>query len=808
MMEHDASFGRWLTLRRQSLRLSRAELAARTGCAVVTLRKIEADERRPSRQIAEHLAEQLSIPPHEREVFIRVARGELQVDRLLPPRPNAAGPSNLPRPTTALAGRVREVEEVCALLARADVRLLTLTGAPGVGKTRLALEAASELHSTLADGVFLVALAPVNDPDLVPVAIAHSLHVGLSGGQPLAERLGRYLRTRQLLLLLDNFEHLLAAAPQLTQLLAAAPQLKLLVTSRVALELSGEHRFTVLPLFVPPAAGNMRLPPLAAAEAQERYAAVDLFVRRARAVAPRFALTNANLLAVGEICRRLDGLPLAIELAAARAALFTPQELLARLDDRFALLISRARDLPERHMTLRHAIDWSYDLLSPVERLLFRRLGVFVGGCTIEAAQAVCNGDGAVGNDVVDGVATLAASSMLQRHEGYDGRSRFGMLETVREYALGQLAASGEVEAMRRRHAAYYLALAEATEREWDGPGEWDWLRRLVSVRDNLRTALRWALETGDAALALRLNSALFTFWTTCSALSEARGWIEAALALAQPDQPPELMAVQAKVLNVAGYVAAETSDHAQANAYFERGLALYRALDDSRGIAWSIRGRAFVHMLIDEHTPAAQLLHESLDQCRASGDTWGVAWSLYALAFLQLAQGDPAQARRSLEDALVHLRRQGMLFGVVRALLALGHTLFEQGDLAGAEALYHEGLALGREAPLLTIITAGLEELAMVAAAMGLPVRAARLWGATETLREATGEKRWQLYQRAYDRALATARTQLSEADWAAAWAAGRALTAAQALAEALGDADVAPSSGELVAILGSGVF
>jgi predicted ATPase len=671
-----------------------------------------------------------------------------------------------------------------------------LTGAPGVGKTRLAIEAASEMHSIFADGVTFVALAPLSDPDLVLPAIAHALDVGTSGRQPLAERLGRYLRPRQVLLVLDNFEHVLAAAPQMTSLLAAAPQLKLLVTSRVALELSGEHRFTVLPLAVPPAADNLR--PKAAAEVQERYAAVELFVQRARAAAPTFALTEANLQAVGTICRCLDGLPLAIELAAARAALFTPQELLEHLDDRFAFLISRARDLPERHLTLAHAVDWSYNLLTPAEQLLFRRLSVFVGGCTLAAAQAVCNGDGAVGNDLVDAIATLETSSLLQRIEGVDGRSRFGMLETVRAYALDQLAASGEAETMRRRHAAYYLALAEAAEQVLDQSAEWAWLRRLVSVRDNLRVALRWALDTGDAALALRLNAALFKFWTTCSTLTEARGWIDAALALPRPSPAAELAAVEAKIHNVAGYVAVEMADYALAYASFERGLALYQALGDARGIAWSIRGCALVHTHRDEFAEAEQRYDESLRLCRSSGDGWGQAWSLYALAFLKLAEGELIRARPALEEALLALRQQDIAFGVFRALLALGYTLFEQGDVGGAEVRLREGLALSGETPLLTFITIGLDGLAMVAVAKRLPLRAARRWGAVEALREATDERRWHVFQRGYDRALAAARMQISETDWAAAWAAGRTLTVAQAVAEALEDAGMTPSSSE----------
>lgn len=796
-MQHETSFGHWLTLRRKTLRLQRAELAARIGCAAVTLRKIEVDERRPSRLLAERLAEQLAIPPHERDTFIRVARGELMVDRLSPPNPDMMELSNLPSPTTTLVGRAQEVEDLRATLARADVRLLTLTGAPGVGKTRLAIEVASNLHDVLADGVFFVDLAPLSDPDLVLVAVAQALHVGLSGKQPLGERLRRYLRTRQVLLVLDNFEHVLPAAPQLTQLLTATPHLKLLVTSRVALEISGEHRFIVLPLAVPLADENRRLG-LAATAAQARYAAIDLFVQRARAVAPSFALTDADVPAVSAICRWLDGLPLAIELAAARAALFTPHEILAHLNDRFAFLTSHARDQPERHLTLAYAIDWSYNLLAPTEQLLFRRLAVFVGGCTIEAAQAVCNADSAVGNDVVDGVVALVDSSLLQRQVGYDGRSRFGMLETVREYALSRLAASGEEGTMRRQHATYYLALAEAAEQEWDRPGEWAWLRRLVSVRDNLRTALRWALDTRDAALALRLNAALFSFWTLCSALTEARGWIDAALALPHPADTPEFVALEAKVLIVAGFVAAGCGEHAPAYTLFERGLALYRALGDNRGIAWALRSCAFIHMMHEEFAEAGRRYNESLRICQASGDARGLAWSRYALAFLLLARGDLAEARRALEAALVQLRQQDMPFGVFRALLALGYILFEQSDVVGAEARLSEGLALSREWPLLTLITIGLDGLAMVAVAQGRPLRAASLWGTTEALREATGEQRWPIFQHSYDRMLAAGRMQVHEADWAAAWAAGRALTAVQVVAEALEKAETAVSSAD----------
>jgi len=352
---------------------------------------------------------------------------------------------------------------------------------------------------------------------------------------------------------------------------------------------------------------------------------------------------------------------------------------------------------------------------------------------------------------------------------------------------------------MQQRHAAYYLGLAKAAERVWDRPSEPAWLRRLASVRANLQAALRWALEAHDPVVALQLNAALFSFWIYCSDLTEAQPWLEAALALPLSEDTPELVAAQAKVLNTLGY-ATIRSDPAQSSTNFERGLALYRTICDSRGIAWSIRGCGFVRMLLGEYPAAEQLINESLRLCQSSGDEWGLAWSLYDLAFLKLAQDDQVQARPLLEEALVRLRLQGNTFAIFRALFALGHVLFEQGEGSRAEALYCEGLTLSRETLFLQWVADGLEGLAVVPAAVDSPVRAVRLWGAAEALREMTGEQRVHIFQRSYDRALAAVRTQLSDEDWAVAWDAGRALTVDQAVAEALTSVDKTSGSREVL--------
>jgi len=431
-------------------------------------------------------------------------------------------PNNLPAQAALLVGREKEIEAVRGRLLRPDVRLLTLTGPGGTGKTRLALQVAAEVLDDFEHGVFFVALAPISDPGLVVPTMAQTLGLKETAGQPLIETLKDYLRDRALMLVLDNFEQVLAAASRVAELLAAGPQLKVLVTSRAVLRVYGEHEFPVPPLTLP---DPQRLPP---PERLTQYEAVRLFIERALAVKPDFAVTNDNAPAVAEICRRLDGLPLALELAAARIRLLPPQAMLARLERRLPLLTGGARDLPARQQTLRNAIAWGYDLLGPGEQTLFRRLAVFVGGCTLEAAEAV--GGGAV--EVLDGIESLVGKSLLRQEEGVGGEPWFAMLETIREFALERLEESGEAEAIRRQHAAHYLELAEQAESALKGSQQMAWLEQLEREHDNLRAALRRSVERGEAEYGLRLGGALGRFWWMHGYLIEGRAWLTALLAL------------------------------------------------------------------------------------------------------------------------------------------------------------------------------------------------------------------------------------------------------------------------------------
>ncbi len=610
--------------------------------------------------------------------------------------PSFQGPAELeetalPVSLTPLIGREQEVETIHALLSRSDMRLLTLTGTAGVGKTRLALEVARELVPDFADGAHFVSLALLSDPALVIPTIAHSMGLMESGSQSLLEQLKTSQHDKQRLLLLDNFEQVITAAPLLAELLEACPALKLLVTSREVLHLRGEHQFAVLPLALP---DPERLPD---DRSLAHVPAVDLFLQRAQATRADFHVTADNAATIAEICLRLDGLPLAIELAAARVKLLTPQALLARLDRRLHVLTGGARDLPLRQRTLRNTLAWSYSLLTQEEQHLFQRMSVFAGGATLAAVEAVCEALGDEPGRVFDGVASLLDKSLLQKPAQGDEEPRLLMLETIREYGLEQLSSGGAAHATRQAHATYYLRLSEQAEPQLDGQEQLNWFARLEREHDNLRAALTFLVEQGSAGqskeLALRLAAALWRFWLVHGHVSEGRNFLERALEGSEQVGSTR----RAKALMGAAVLATSQDDFGQAEAQCGEGLALYRELGERRGSALCLAMLGYMAMMRSTYDQARTRLEESLQIARAVGDTGVRVIALQILTSVLFYQGEYQRAQALLEESLLLSREGGDVQSHAESLALLGRALLSQGELARAQAELLEGLAISR---------------------------------------------------------------------------------------------------------------
>jgi predicted ATPase/tRNA A-37 threonylcarbamoyl transferase component Bud32 len=733
------------------------------------------------------------------------------------PRPN-----NLPVPRTAFIGREQQADALLEVLVRREVRLVTLTGPGGIGKTRLALEVSSRIADRFPGGICFVPLAAVGESGLIASSIAQAIGVRETGNHSPLESLKEYMGEldRTMLLLLDNFEHLVSAAPLVAQLLTFSLKLKIVVTSQAPLHVYGEHEFPVPPLALP---NPRRLPSL---EVLSGLPAIALFVARAQAMKPDFQLTKENAAAVAGICSRLDGLPLAIELAAARIKLLSPSAMLARLESSLDLLTRGARDLPTRQQTLRGTVDWSYGLLTDAEQTLFRRLSIFSGGCTLEAVEAVCDTKGDLGLDVLDGMYSMVDKSLVQQVEGPGGEARFSMLSTIREYALERLTKSGDEPGTRRAHAAYFLVLAE--EGAKDVVAHPEWLDRFEVEHENVRTALDYLTKARDASWGLRLGSALFPFWETREYLSEGREAMAGILALEEGKAQPKL---RARLLFAAAVLALEQGDHESGQRLLEENLDTCFQLDDKRGVAVALNALAVnardrgnlelasvlfgrsaaiweevedfadiaralsnlanVTKLQGDYERASALYNDCLVMFRKAGDTAGAAWTLNYLGDVARERADIVSARSYCERSLAEFRRLGDVWGIASVLSDLASLSGDQGDNSDARRLYGESVRMFQELGHKRGVARVLECLAATAAAQSNPEEALHLAGAAGALRQRLGAPLSPAEQLRLEKALEFARRSLGNAASLAAWMEGWAMPIEQAVQKALSSED-----------------
>ncbi|CAN5550527.1 hypothetical protein BH23CHL2_BH23CHL2_01000 [soil metagenome] len=653
---------------------------------------------------------------------------------------------------------------------------MTLTGPGGIGKSRLAIRVAEDVLTEFGDGIWFVPLASVRDVELVPAAIAERLGVQEAGSEPIEAQIEAFLRTRHPLVILDNVEHLTAAGPLIADLLAACPSLSVLATSREVLRLSGEHTYAVPPLSLPDQDD------LATHDRLTDTEAVRLFAERAAAAEADFKLTPENAPAIAAICQRLEGLPLAIELAAARVSAFTPAALHDRLERRLPLLTAGPRDAPRRLQTMRGAIAWSVDLLPYGEQQLFRRLAVFVGGFTLEAAQAVASDAADDSNAVVDAITSLIRKSTL-RQRSSNGGMRFWMLETIREYGLELLAQSGDEPAVRRAHAAWCLAHAQRAEPELSGPDQGIWIERLESDLDNIRAALGWLREQEDTATALRLACAIGWFWTMPGRFHEGHELFEALIAMPGAADTPDVLA---RALVTAAELKNWLGDYPRARELYEQALALYRELGDRRSVATVLRGLGSVAIDQDDPVEAIELLDESLVHARAGEEQWEVAAITNLLGHAAFALGDHDTAIARHEEALAGWRQMGDTTYISAALTCIGLVSFASGQFDRAAAAYREALELATSVDDRFHVVRAVEGFGLLAAALGEFVRAARLLGTAQAQFEMLGTPRRPASQAAFDRTVASVRQALGETAFAAAWETGQTLALEVAVTEA----------------------
>jgi predicted ATPase/DNA-binding XRE family transcriptional regulator len=731
-------FAQWIKERRKRLDITQAALGRMTGCSESSIRKIESGILKPSRQVADLLATSLQVPEEERTAFVEWARSGpdtrppkhlIEATRDKAPVQKSASAA-LPIAPTSLIGRETEVAEVLALLGRDDVRLLTLTGPPGMGKTRLALQVAADAEGQFRDGVLFVPLAYITDPKLVISTVSRALGLGEARGMSAVDALAEHLRDRQMLIVLDNFEQVIEAAPDIATLLSGVPGCTILATSREALRLRGEQVYPVPPLALPSDSTDT--------EEVAAVPSVTLFVQRAQESEPAFRLNGSNAADVAAICRKLEGLPLAIELAAARIAFFPPEALLARLNRRLALLTEGARDLPARQRTIRNAIASSYDLLDPAEQHLFRLLSVFSGGWSIEAAEAI----GTTGNNqaAIDLLGSLRAKSLV-RQEADAGEPRFGMLEMIREYAAEKLQEEGEEADARHRHALHFMRVAEEAEPLIMGGKQTGMLEMLEREHANLRAALAWAHAAEDREdavdIAARICAALSRFWLRRGHWSEGRRWMEETLALLEKASGGHVDAERARartekharLLHMAGATAYRQGDYQVSNARLRESVEMWRVIGDRpQALAEVLQDIGTLAVLRDEYGRATKALAEALEIHRRADNKQGSAQILTMLGFEAMALGEYDRSKALLNEALELFREMGDRWGMLRVQQHLAVVARDLGDFALAQRLLDENLAVGRELDNKSAIAASLGEMGMLALAQGDHARARQL--------------------------------------------------------------------------------
>ena len=722
--------------------------------------------------------------------------------------------SKIPIQTTPLVDREREFEALCDLVHRDDVRLITLTGPGGTGKTRLALEVASNLTAEFRDGVVFVPLAAVTEANIVPPEIMSSLGIMEKAGEPIQDTLKEFLRGKRTLLLLDNFEQVIDAAPFVTQLLQECQGLKIMVTSRGPLRVGGEYEFAVLPLAVP---DLTRIP---AAKELLLYASVALFVQRAQAIRSDFVVTRENVKVLAEICTRLDGLPLALELAAARTRVISLEDLLLRLQKRLELLTGGPRDLPERQQTLRNTIDWSYELLDEQDKILFRRLSVFGGDFSLEAAEEICGEN--TGKTMLDQLSLLVEKSLLLT-EHTDTESRFRMLGTIREFAQVSLVTSGEWERVQERFVSYFLSFAQEAGSKLMGPEQLKMLIRLGHEHDNLRTALRWSIENGDVEHSLALGSALWNFWLIRGHLSEGRLWLTRAVEKAGATRTLEL----ARVLMGAGVLAKWQNDFSSASSLLKESLALSKELDDLEGTAFALNYLATVADDLGNFTEGRRLYDESLVLFRQLGHKWGealvlnnigvgarnqadydeatelherslelfaelqdkrrVAHSLINLGFVLERKGEYNAASKRLNESLSLFRELGGKVGIAECCFLLGSVARKENDFESSRKLLAESLAVAHEIGYQEVIASCFEEFAALCCMEGSVEHAVKLLAAASAMRDTVRIPIPPAYQADNRRIVASVRLSLGEDKFRAEWVKGLAMTLEQTISFAL---------------------